>query len=261
MPIITLTTDYGTHDYYTGALKGVILDIAPDVRIVDITHNIEPHDVLRAAYIVRQTWPWYRAGTVHLAVVDPGVGSDRRIILGKYAGRYLVAPDNGLVTFVHHDMPAEALHAVENSDFFLPVQSATFHGRDIMAPVAAHLAMGKDPGEFGPAIDDPVLLPGEPEAVAAATEVRGRVLYVDRFGTLVTNIRPEHLAKLSPPKGSPEVWVNGTAIGPVRLTFGDVAVGEPVALIGGAGLLEVAINKGRAVEQFGPPENVRVYVR
>ena len=261
MSMITLTTDYGTYDYYTGALKGVILGIAPQVRIVDVTHEIEPHNIREAAFTLRQIWPWYRAGTVHLAVVDPGVGSDRRILLGKYVGCYLVAPDNGVVTLVHHDLPVEALHSVENPDFFLPSKSATFHGRDIMAPVAAYLSTGRDPAEFGPSIVDPVLLPDELEAVRTGKGLQGRVLHVDQFGTLVSNIRRGQVARLSGSQGAPEVWVNGFALGPVRATYGDVSVGSPLALIGGADLLEIAINQGRAVDRFGPPEQVRIDVQ
>ena len=261
MPIVTLTTDYGIQDFYVAALKGVILEIAPEAQIVDITHDIEPHDILRGAFVVRQAWPWFKEGTVHVAVIDPGVGSERRIILGTYAGRYILAPDNGLVTFVHRDFPLAALYAVQNADFFVPGPSATFHGRDIMAPVAAHLARGVGPADFGPAIDDPVLLPIEPEGKFTGKGVRGRVLYVDRFGTMITNIHREQLARLSQTGGCPEVWVNDTAIGPVRRTFSDVSPGEPVALIGGTDFVEIAINQGRAVDRFGPPDEVRVQVR
>ena len=190
MPIVTLTTDYGMQDFYVAALKGVILEIAPEARIVDVTHDIEPHDVLRGAFVVRQAWPWFKEGTVHVAIIDPGVGSKRRVILGEYAGRYIVAPDNGLVTFIHRDFPRAALYAVQNTDFFLPVRSATFHGRDLMAPVAAHLAKGANAGDFGPAIDDPVLLPIEPEGKFTGKEIRGRVLYVDRFGTMIGSTIP-----------------------------------------------------------------------
>ena len=146
------------------------------------------------------------------------------------------------------------------TDFFLPVRSATFHGRDLMAPVAAHLAKGTHAGDFGPAINDPVLLPIEPEGKFTGKEVRGRVLYVDRFGTMITNIHRAQLAQLSHTGRCPEVRVNDTAIGPVRRTFSDVAPGEPVALVGGTDLVEIAINQGRAVDCFGPPDKVCVHV-
>lgn len=260
MALITLITDYGTRDYYVGTLKGVILGIAPDVRIVDVTHEIEPHNVSHAAFVLRQIWPWYPAGTVHLAVVDPGVGSGRGIVLGRYGGQCVVAPDNGLVTFVHRDLPAEAMQVVENRRFFLPDPSTTFHGRDVMAPVAAHLANGVNPREFGPLTDRFEMLPISQRAEATTEGVRGCVLYVDHFGTFVTNISPEQLVERGGSSRVLEVRVNGKSIGPVRSTFSDVSLGEPIALIGSCGLLEVAVNQGRALEVFGPPDTIRIDV-
>ncbi len=260
MALITLITDYGTRDYYVGALKGVILGIAPDVRIVDVTHEIEPHNVLHAAFVLRQIWPWYPVGTVHLAVVDPGVGSGRRIVLGRYGGRCVIAPDNGLVTFVHRDLPAEAMHVVENRRFFLPDPSITFHGRDLMAPVAAHLANGVKPSEFGPGTDRFEMLPISHGAEVTTEGVRGSVVYVDHFGTFVTNILPEQVAERGGSNRVLEVRVNGKSIGPVRSTFCDVSVGEPIALIGSCGLLEIAVNQGRAVDTFGLPDTIRIDV-
>lgn len=261
MPVVTLITDYGTQDYYAGALKGVILRIAPEARVVDITHDIEPHNVWHGAVVLWQTWSWYPPGTIHLVVVDPGVGTDRRILLGQYGEQYVVAPDNGLVTLVHRYVPVEALHTVENRDYFLPDIRPTFHGRDIMAPVAAHLARGVRPAEFGPALEAPGLLPVEYEAKSTESTVHGRAVYADRFGTLVTNIREDQIAALTSTANVPDVLVNGTSIGPVRLTFSDVAPGEPLALVGGAGLLEIAVNQGRAVDRFGAAPGVRVDVQ
>lgn len=261
MAILTLITDYGTCDYYVGAVKGVILGIAPDVRVVDITHDIEPHNVLHGAFILRHIWPWYPPGTIHVVVVDPGVGSDRRIILGQYAGRYAVAPDNGLITLVHRDIPVEAVHVVENRRYFLPEPAATFHGRDIMAPVAAHLARGVKPAEFGEATDRLEVLPVAHRAEATPRGLSGIVLYRDRFGTLVTNVGQDQLAGTQGPQRQWEVLVNGTSIGRVRSTFADVPSGHTVAIIGSTGLLEIAVNQGSAAERFGPPESVRVEVR
>ena len=261
MPVVTLITDYGTQDYYAGALKGVILGITPEAVVVDITHDVEPHNVWHGALVLRQTWSWYPRGTIHLVVVDPGVGTDRRILLGRYGGQYVVAPDNGLVTFVHREVPVETLQAVENRDYFLLEISPTFHGRDIMAPVAAHLAGGVDPAEFGPALGAPQLLPVEYEAKSTGNTVHGRAVYADRFGTLVTNIHCDQVAGLASAENVPEVLVNGTSIGPVRSTFADVSPGEPLALVGGARLLEIAVNQGRAVDRFGAARDVRVDVK
>ena len=261
LQIITLTTDFGTRDHYVGAIKGVILSIAPSIRIVDITHDVEPHQVLQGAFVLRQIWPWYPPGTIHLAVVDPGVGSDRRIILGQYGGQYVIAPDNGLVTFVHRDFPVEAMYAVQNRRYFLPDVAATFHGRDIMAPVAAHLGGGVRPAEFGPATDLVELLPVAHRAVAGQAGLDGRALYADRFGNLVTNISAEQLIEHRVLCDRPVVVVNGEQIGPIRLTFSDVAPGEPVALIGSSGMLEISLNRGNAARRYDPLDKVRVEVR
>ncbi len=261
MPIITLTTDYGTRDHYVGALKGVILRIAPDAGLVDISHDIEPQNVLHGAFVLRQIWPFFPSGSIHLAVVDPGVGSDRRIVAGLYDGRYVVAPDNGLLTFVHRDYALTELRIVENRRFFLPEVSRTFQGRDIMAPVAAHLANGVSLGELGPATDRVVMLPIPERGEAAGEGLRGVVVYVDRFGTLVTNIRQEQLFSIGNEGRPPNVWVNGKEVGPVRSAFCEVDPGEPVALIGGGGLLEIALNRGSAAEHFGPPSEIHIEVR
>lgn len=260
MPVITLMTDYGTRDQYVGVLKGVLLSMAPNVQIVDITHDIEPYNVVHGAFLLRQIWPWYPKGTIHLAIIDPGVGSERRIILGQYSGRFVVAPDNGLVTMLHHDISVEAMYAVEERRFFLSEVSPTFHGRDMMAPVAAHLANGVAASSFGQVADRLEMLPVAPRAERVGKALRGTVIYVDRFGTLVTNIREEQLAALGPHRSAFEVIVNETRLGPIRSAFFEVPPGDPVAFLGSCATLEVAVNQGQAVERFGKTAAVRVEV-
>ncbi|UCE61379.1 MAG: SAM-dependent chlorinase/fluorinase [Phycisphaerales bacterium] len=261
MCIVTLITDYGTRDYYVGALKGVILGIAPDVKIVDITHDIEPHNVVHGAFVLRQVWPWYPPRTIHVVVVDPGVGSDRRIIVGQYAGRLVVAPDNGIVTFLHHDLPAEGVYSVEDRRFTLPCVSETFHGRDVMAPVVGHLAAGVAMREFGPEVDAPELLDVEYLPRIEANVIHGSILHVDRFGTLVTNIRREQIEAVVGRGRTPEVLVNDVLLGPIHAAFCDVRPGESLAMIGSSGLLEIAVNQGNAVERFGHSGVISVVVR
>jgi S-adenosylmethionine hydrolase len=261
MSIITLTTDYGLRDQYVGALKGVILSIAPSACLVDITHDIDPHNILHGAFVLRQVWPWYPKGTIHVVVVDPGVGSERRIILGRYAGQYVIAPDNGLVTLIHREMPVEALHVVEARRYFLGDLSSTFHGRDIMAPVAAHLANGVSPREFGRATDRLEILPGVHRAEVEGDVTRGMVLYVDRFGTLISNVGADQLSGAGVGCPNSEVLVDGVSVGPLRSAFCDVPPGEPVAFIGSGGLVEVAVNRGRAVDRFGPDPQISVEFR
>ncbi len=261
MAIITLLTDYGTRDYYLAAVKGVICSLAPEARIVDITHEIEPFNVAQAAFVLRQVWPWFPSGTVHAVIVDPGVGSERRILLAQFAGRFAIAPDNGLLTYVHRDFPVQAMHIVEDRRLFLPNIAATFHGRDIIAPAAAHLASGVKPRSFGRMTDrlETLAIPHKAEPKDGGW--LGRVLYVDRFGTLITNIREDQLGPAPSQHYAWVVVVNGESIGPIRNAFHEVAIGSPIAYVGGAGHLEVALNQGRAIDRFGPLDALSIELR
>jgi len=260
MGCITLITDFGTSDHYVGTIKGVIHSIAPDVKVIDVSHAIPAHDVVRGAFLLRQVWDWYPAGTVHLTVVDPGVGSRRRILVGKYAGQYVVAPDNGLLSFVHRDLPIEDLRVVEDPRFWCPTVSATFHARDIMAPVATHLATGQNIVHFGPATDHLEVLQPERSTVDSHLAIVGSVLYVDQFGNLVTNIDRDELTRTCQQRSNAQVYLNGQCIGPLRTCYADVASGEALALIGSNGSLEIAVNRGRAAEVLDctPPAKVEV---
>ena len=252
MPLVTLTTDYGTRDPYVGAMKGVLKSLAPKVEIIDITHEIEPHNVVQGAYVLQSVWPYYPVGTIHVAVVDPGVGSDRRILLGRYSGRYVIAPDNGLITLVHRSVKVEEMWVVENRRYFLPELSSTFHGRDVFAPVAAHLANGVKTREFGRSTTRVEMLPVPHRGETLGRRVIGQAVYVDRFGTLVTSINRQDLLALAVKDRDAEVLVNGENIGPIRSFFGAVPAGEPVALIGSTGHVEIAVNQGRAIDRFSP---------
>lgn len=260
MTIVTLTTDYGTHDAYAGVLKGVILGLAPKATLIDITHDVEPFNVRHGAFVLRQVWKWFPAGTIHLAVVDPGVGSGRAMLLAKYAGQFVLAPDNGLVTLLHREFPAEMVRLVEDRRYFLPEVSPTFHGRDIIAPVAAHLVNGLKPHNVGRAAEHIELLPLTHRATLDGSVLRGSVMYVDRFGTMITNIGRDQLVAPRVHQRVPHVTVNGESLGPVRTTFSEVPPGTPLALIGSSGHLEIAVNQGRAVEHFGNADAARIEV-
>ncbi|MBN1512657.1 MAG: SAM-dependent chlorinase/fluorinase [Phycisphaerae bacterium] len=261
MPLITLLTDFGTRDHYVGVLKGVICQIAPKATLVDISHDVAPQNVIQAAFVLRQVWSWYPRGTVHLAVVDPGVGSARSILAGQYAGQYVVAPDNGLLTFVHHEFPLEALHVVQNPRLFLQTISSTFHARDIMAPVAARLATGLRIEEVGPPTDRlEVLQLARPEFLPAHS-LRGAVLCADRFGNLITNISADDLAPTLRRRPGAEVFLDGVCLGPVRSHYAEVPPGEPLALVGSSNLLEIAVNRGSAADRFQPKPAACVEVR
>jgi S-adenosylmethionine hydrolase len=242
--IVTLTTDFGLRDAYVAEMKGVMLGIARasgDVlQLVDVTHDVERHDITEGALAVEAAAPFFPSGTVHLAVVDPGVGTARRGLAVAAAGHLLVGPDNGLFTPFLADAGWRAFEIAE-PDYRLPRVSRTFHGRDLFAPAAAHLALGLDPGRLGPAVQDPVLL-AWPEVRAVAGAVAGAVVHTDRFGNLITSI---HARSLEPLDGTVLIRVGGHQV-PLAGTYADLQVGRPGALVGSAGRLEIAVREGSA---------------
>jgi hypothetical protein len=236
--IITLLTDYGTADAYVGEVKGALLGRAPDATLVDITHEIPPGDVAAGAYILAQAASRFPAGTVHLAVVDPGVGTPRRALAAQAGGHRFVAPDNGVLSRV--------LDAKDRRVVSLPVPptaSATFQGRDVFAPAAADLARGRALDELGAVIDDPVCLP-RPRLVRAGADLVGEIVHVDRFGTLVTNLPGARVV----PGALVRVGVYDLVL---RSTFADVPIGDLVAFVGSAGTVEIAVRDGRADTVLG----------
>jgi S-adenosyl-L-methionine hydrolase (adenosine-forming) len=278
---IALLTDFGTRDGYVGVMKGVMAAIAPGVRLDDVSHEILPGDVAGAARALGRYWRLWPRGTVHLVVVDPGVGTRRRALAVEAEGRFLVAPDNGALTPVFQGAPA--WRAVELSDPAyhrsiagvppepgssgqeppfteehlgpsprrLPGPSSrTFHGRDIFAPVAARLAAGVDPGEMGPEVKDPVRLP-EPEPRESSWGWEGEVLAGDRFGNLLTNLAGELLAGVS------EVEVAGRRV-PVGEVYGEVPPGGLLALVNSDGRVEVAVRDGSALDLLGAEPGMAV---
>ncbi|MCO6438003.1 MAG: SAM-dependent chlorinase/fluorinase [Phycisphaerae bacterium] len=259
-PHITLTTDFGLHDHYVAAMKGVIASIAPAARVTDICHSIAPQNVTHGGFVLWQAMRWFPAGTIHVAVVDPGVGTSRRILLGRYGGQFVIAPDNGLLTFIHREFRAEDMLVIENRNYFQTQLSMTFHGRDIMAPVAAHLANGTPLHNFGRATDRIEVLPISCRADVTGKSIHGQVLYVDHFGTLVSNVHREQLESLGRPGHALQVRCGGRNIGPLRSTFGEVAPGALLALVGSADLMEIAVNCGRADALFTDLADVVVEV-
>jgi len=274
--VITLTTDFGTTDGYVGAMKGVLLSIAPQARLVDISHEIPAHDIRRAAFVLYTAVPFFPPGTVHLAVVDPGVGTRRRAIALQTPRCFFVGPDNGLFTYVLAE--AETWKGVELRDpaYRLPQVSATFHGRDLFAPAAAHLVAGVPLDRLGPPIADPTLLP-LPRLEVDEQGLAGEVLYVDRFGNVVTSLGRwqwegddllltaafrRATSRLRFPAAKIEVTLARQVIPGVRRTYGEAAPGEMLALIGSTGFLEIAVRQGSAAQRLrvqpGDPVAVRL---
>jgi S-adenosylmethionine hydrolase len=247
MTIITLTTDFGSSDGYVGTMKGVILSIAPDARLVDISHEIAPQNIRQAAYVLRAAAPYFPTGTIHLAVVDPGVGSTRRALAIKSSRAFWVGPDNGLFTLLLADEPDAACHAITNTQYLLPDIGSTFHGRDVFAPVAAHLARGVELATLGPRINDPVTFEIPTPIQQSDGSWLGHVLYADHFGNLITSVASRSLESM----GNVEITIGSRRITRICRTFTDAAPGELIALVGSSGHLEISVVNGNAAQTLG----------
>lgn len=248
--IITLLTDFGVTDAYVGEMKGVLLSLAPAATLVDLTHDVSPGDVRAAAHVLARAWPRYPAGTVHLVVVDPGVGSARAGLLVRAGGQAFVGPDNGVLTSALAADPRPVLRLNEPPD-----ASPTFHGRDVFAPAAACIARGDDAASVGlPFIGAPIRLPA-PEPWYEGKVLIGEVVYIDRFGNVVTNLD----TTLVPDYGSVEM--EGVEIGRLRRSFSDVPPGELLAYVGSGGQVEIAVRDGSAARRLGLGVGSRVRVR
>ena len=238
--IITLTTDFGLADAYVAAMKGVVMGINPEARLVDISHTIEPQNILQAAFVLSTAYEYFPPNTIHIVVVDPGVGTERRAIILKTPQAYFVAPDNGVLSYVIKDKEFEAF-AVTKSDFWRSPVSPTFHGRDIFATVAARLSLGFQASDFGERIDSITVLPlAHPHLTEDGTLV-GNILHIDRFGNLITNIKASDLPET---KQSTNIEIKNRLISGLVRSY---AEGKGlVALIGSGGYLEIALRDGNA---------------
>lgn len=243
--IITLTTDFGFDDPYVGIMKGVLLTVDSNLKIVDLSHGITPHSVLEADFVIRSSYSFFPGATLHVVVVDPGVGGARRIIYVEKNGHRFLAPDNGVLSGPLDQ--ADRVFCVENRDLFLDAVSHTFHGRDIFAPVAGRLCAGLDPADLGPPVNDPVRLEW-PEPTLSGDTVDGCVLYIDVFGNIVTNIRAEQIKQLGE---GVHVFLKGEEIGEPQQSYDALDKETPLALINSFGLLEVAVREGNASQMFG----------
>lgn len=250
-PMITFTSDFGDSDWFVGVVRGVIHGICADARIVDLTHAVSPGDIARAAFVLEAASGDFPPGTVHLAVVDPGVGTTRRALAVRARGQLFVGPDNGVLDWALRDARAE-VRALAESRFFRPPVSRTFHGRDVFAPVAAHLAAGAVLEHLGPAVTDPVRLE-RPEPVMTGGVLTGRVLYMDRFGNALTDLNAGVIARAFPglPLADLAVEVVDRLVDGIDETYGDAPIGTLVAMMGSSGRLELAEVGGMAGERYG----------
>lgn len=257
MAVITLTTDFGTSDGYVGALKGVILGLAPDVTLVDISHSVPPQDVRQGARVLAMAAPFFPVGTVHVAVIDPGVGSARRGIALQTPDATFVGPDNGLFTPFLREW--SACVALTNPATHRHPVSATFHGRDVFGPVAAHLANGLPLEALGPPVQDPLSLPVPWPQRLPDGRLRAEVVSVDRFGNLVTNVRLPAGQGGAMNQGDIRIVISGESL-TLHRTYTDVVPGALLALVGSDGYLEIALREGSAAEQLGLGVGARVEV-
>jgi S-adenosylmethionine hydrolase len=258
MSVISLTTDFGLADWFVGSMKAVILDICPEASVVDLTHAAPPGDIRAGAFALWAGYSVFARGAIHVAVVDPGVGSDRPAIAVRTDRHTFIGPDNGVLSFAIAREQVREIRRLENDLYFRKPVSQTFHGRDVFAPVAAHLARGVQLSSVGRAVSGHVRLAWpEPKRLAGAWE--GEILYVDRFGNAITNLTAQHLAALGRPE--PRVHVRGHELCGVKRFYQQTAAGQPLAVVGSTGLLEIAIHAGHAAEALGLKPGQPIEVR
>ena len=252
-PIITLTTDFGSNDHFVGVMKGVILDIVPDAQIVDICHSVQAFDVLDGALTISQAYSYFPTRTIHVVVVDPGVGTARRPLLVGADNQYFIAPDNGVLSLIYSREERCQVHHITAEHYFLQPVSQTFHARDIFAPVVAYLAKGVAPEKFGEAIVDFSRLELPQPTLVDPRTLRGVVLKVDRFGNLVTNLTPQNAAPLFQTPPPPfRIVVGKQEIRSLKTAYADGVPGELFAILGSMGYLEIAARQASAARVLGP---------
>ena len=248
--LVTLLTDFGETDYFVPSMKGVMLGINPQVRLVDLSHDVPTYSIEQAAFFLRSCYQYYPEGTVHLVVVDPGVGSDRRALLVSTARYFFLAPDNGVLTYVLQEETSVEIRAIENKHYRLDSEGATFDGRDLFAPSAAWLTKGQVPGSYGRLIHDHVTIPTNAPKMQDDI-LHGRIIYIDRFGNAITNITPTDIEtfRTATKQELSGLSVGDTTIKGLKTYYGEGATGLPEMLINSNGYLEVFIKQGRAADR------------
>jgi S-adenosyl-L-methionine hydrolase (adenosine-forming) len=253
-PVITLTTDFGLSDHFVGVMKGVIFSIAPAARIIDISHGVQPYNIVDGAFTIAQAYRHFPKKTIHVVVVDPGVGSARRPLLAEMAGQYFIAPDNGVLSIIlaqqkrAGESRVRVRHVTAEKYFLHPV-SRTFHGRDVFSPVAAHLASGVKPAELGRRIDDYVRASFDQPAQTGAQQWTGTILKADHFGNLATNFHIGQFPALRTHAFSLNAGLQ--VVTRLALTFSECAPGELFAIVGSSGFIELAASEGSAAKLLG----------
>ncbi len=252
IPLITLITDFGTQDHYVGAMKGVMLGINPELKIVDICHEVQSYSILDAAYTLEAAYAYFPAGAIHLIVVDPGVGSSRRPILAQCGGYYFIAPDNGVLSPIFMQEKNPTVIELTSSEHFLPDISATFHGRDIFAPVAAWLSTGVAPEQFGKVIHDYMVLDIPTAKIIEPRVISGQIIRVDKFGNLISNITARLFEQAQSKWGRKfSLQLRDAKISRLITCYAEGKDNEACAIIGESGRLEIVVKEQRADELLG----------
>lgn len=249
-PIIALLTDFGTRDHYSGVMKGVVLGICPDVTLVDLSHDLPPHDIAFAAQELAATYKYFPAGTIFVVVVDPGVGTSRRGLAAEAGERRFIAPDNGVLSAVFQEAPPKRVVELSERRYARPTVSRTFEGRDRFAPAAAFLAKGIHLEAFGRPVTDYHVLDLAPPSMNGTT-LKGRVIRVDRFGNIVTNLDRRTCERLTNGPAALQLSIGGKTIDRIVTTYGDLAPGEIGALFGSTDHLECSAQQANAAERLG----------
>lgn len=247
IPIITLLTDFGTRDAFVASLKGVILSIHPKTTIIDISHEIRPGNIREAAYVLRSACRHFPKHAIHVAVVDPGVGTSRRPILATNRNGRFLAPDNGLLSYILHDNPSSVIYNLTVRKYRLQRRSVTFDGRDLFAPAAAWISKGLSVGKLGRRISDPIRFPVPEPEVLTDKGIQGQVMHMDRFGNIITNITPDHLERWIKRDKIPEITVGARTIKGLKDFYAQSTAGELSAIFNSDGYLEIYLNKGNAL--------------
>lgn len=249
--IVTFTTDFGLQDAFVGIMHGVVLNIEPETRIVDVCHSVASYDILDGAWTIAQAYRFFAPRTAHVIVVDPGVGSKRRPILAETENYVFVAPDNGVLSMVEAREPKFTVRHITTERYFLTPVSQTFHGRDIFAAVAGWLSKGIDPADFGPEITDYIRMPVPAVERISGNSVRGTVLKVDKFGNLITNIGEQEAPELfAPGASSINILISGETITRLCKSYAEGGEGEYFAIIGSSGYLEIAARQSSAAQKL-----------
>ena len=255
---VTLTTDFGTTDYYVGAMKGVLYNINPTATIVDISNSVQSFDLLDGALTIAQAYSYYPKDTVHVVVVDPGVGTSRRPILVTAGTHYFVAPDNGVLSLVYEREERVSVRHITSTHYFLQPVSQTFHGRDVFAAVAGWLSKGVESNKFGETIEDYVRFNAPRAKAGDGNQVKGIVLKVDKFGSLITNITPSDVSGIF--GGDFKINVGNATVTKLATNYAEGAKGEVFAILGSGGFLEISVNKGSAAQAAGATKGSEVVV-